>query len=109
MGSINYVIHGEHGGAVIFPDDVALHDASPFETDGLLFSVPELVEELNMARYMNRENIILALDYAQPVTPWQVMNALSILGWTYTLTEDLQTDLDLWEKEGNRPPEGAQT
>jgi hypothetical protein len=103
MPNINYVWQGITG-AVVFPDGVGLHDASLFEVSGYL-ELADVVAELDCAQMFNRENIVIALEYSDPVTPWQVMNAASLLGWVVTLSAELQAEFEQWDSTENLPPE----
>lgn len=97
MATINYAWLGITG-AINFSPDTGLNDESEFFVDGdLTFSA--LVGELSEAKYLNRGNLPLARDYTQPVTPGQVITALGILGWNYTLDPDLQSGLENAENE----------
>ncbi|HAV1601585.1 TPA: hypothetical protein JG832_002476 [Enterobacter hormaechei subsp. xiangfangensis] len=90
--NINYEWLGVSG-AIVFPDGTGLDDEAMFTVNGDLDSAA-LVDELSEARYMNNGNLALARDYTQPVTPGELITALSILGWNCTPDPELQSELD---------------
>lgn len=92
MASINYQWLGVSG-EVHFPEGTGLNDVGVFAINGDL-SLSSFADELSEAKYLNRGNLPLALDYTQPVTPGQVITALGILGWQCTPDSGLQSELD---------------
>jgi hypothetical protein len=76
MASINYQWLGVSG-EVHFPEGTGLNDVGVFAINGDL-SLSSFADELSEAKYLNRGNLPLALDYTQPVTPGQVITALGI-------------------------------
>ncbi|HBM2815715.1 TPA: hypothetical protein LU109_003627 [Enterobacter hormaechei subsp. xiangfangensis] len=106
MNSINFSFGGLKG-VVNFDSSVGYTDEAEWGARGVM-SWTTLAEELNMAKATNNGNLILASDYAGPVTPQQVYNAISVIGWDVELPQAYQAAQQAIEDaEGQAEVDGA--
>lgn len=97
MPSIRYKFLAATG-IVTFPEGTGLHDDALFTVTGD-HTTAEAIYELDGAKDINGTHMRLADDYAAAVSPYEVMNAMGIMGWRYTLDPALEIALEAWEQE----------